>query len=43
MPERKDPDYSFAWKAMLAILVLILLSGYIESHPVLKQALSRRY
>jgi hypothetical protein len=43
MPEEKEPDYSFAWKLLLGILVLVILSGYIESHPALKDALRRHY
>jgi hypothetical protein len=37
----QEPDYRVAWKAILAVLVIVLISAYIDHHPALKARLAQ--
>jgi hypothetical protein len=41
MTEEKEPDYSVAWKGLLVVLAIVLISRYIDAHRALKAVLSR--
>ena len=41
MATSQEPDYGFAWKALLVALAVVLFSAYVDQHPALKLVLSR--